>query len=174
MAEIKSFMIAAMSAVLSFFMPIGDFIVGMIVLFIVNFVFGLLADIVHGKGWDKKKANTFFLYCLVFFAIALFIFTIGHLLHAHDEAIQGVKYLCVVSLWFFGVNISRNWMQITPEGSTFHKLAHFIYYILSMQIVERIPFLSNFIREEKNNGHKGDTGVSEGIGSEGQETEGKD
>lgn len=156
MAEIKGFFIAACSAVLSFFMPIGDFIEAMIMLFLVNFIFGLFADIVHGKGWNKRKANTFFVYCLVFFAIALFIFTIGHLLHAHDEAIQGVKYLCVVSLWFFGVNISRNWMEITRKGSTFHRIAYFVNYILSMEIITRIPFLKQFIEEkEKNNERKG-------------------
>lgn len=152
MAELKSFLIAACSAVLSFFMPISDFMVAMIMLFIVNFVFGLLADIVNGYGWNKKKANMFFLYCLVFFAIAMFIFTIGHLLHAHNEAIQGVKYLCIVALWFFGVNISRNWMNITKDGSTFHKLANFIYYVLSMQIVEKIPFLKQFMEDKKENG----------------------
>lgn len=158
MAELKGFLIAACSAVLSFFMPIGDFIEAMILLFVVNFVFGLLADIAHGGGWDKKKANMFFLYCLVFFAIALFIFTIGHLLHAHDEAVQGVKYLCVVSLWFFGVNIARNWMQITKEGSTFHKLAEFIYYVLSMQVVEKIPLLRQFVKSKIEHGdeHAGD------------------
>lgn len=155
MAEIKGFLVAAFSAVLSFFMPISDFIEAMIMLFLVNFVFGVLADIVNGQGWSKKKANTFFLYCLVFFAIALFIFTIGHLLHAHNEAIQGVKYLCVVSLWFFGVNIARNWKQITIEGSTFHKLASFIYYVLSMQVVEKIPFLRQFIEDKKDNGQQG-------------------
>lgn len=161
MAEIKGFMIAACSALLSFFMPISDFIVAMILLFLVNFVFGVLADIVNGGKWEKKKANMFFLYCLVFFAIALFIFTIGHLLHAHDEAVQGVKYLCVVSLWFFGVNITRNWKEITREGSTFHRLAAFIYYVLSMQIVEKIPFLRDFIEDKKNEQQRTDGVLSE-------------
>lgn len=147
MAEIKGFTIAALSAILSFFMPIKDFIEAMILLFLVNFVFGVLADIVNGQGWSKRKANIFFLYCLVFFAVALFIFSIGELMHAHAEAVQGVKYLCVVCLWFFGVNISRNWREITREGSTFNKLASFIYYVLSMQVVEKIPFLKQFIED---------------------------
>lgn len=145
MAEIKSFLIAAFSAILSFFMPIGDFIEAMILLFIVNFVFGVLADIMNGGHWEKKKALMFFIYCLIFFALAFLIFAIGHLLHAHNEAIQGVKYLCYVSLWFFGVNISRNWKLITKKGSTFHKLASFIYYILSMQVVEKVPYLKQFM-----------------------------
>lgn len=149
MVELKGFLIGAISAVLSFFMPISDFIVAMIILFVVNFVFGLFADITNGGHWEKKKANMFFLYCLVFFLIAMSIFAIGHLLHAHAEAVQGVRYLCVVALWFFGVNISRNWTKITRKGSVFHSLALFIYNVLSMQIVERIPFLKEYIQEEK-------------------------
>lgn len=155
MAELKGLLIATFSAILSFFMPISDFIEAMILLFIVNFVFGVLADVLNGGHWEKKKAWMFFIYCFIFFAVALFIFAIGHLLHAHNEAIQGVKYLCYVSLWFFGVNISRNWKLITKKGSTFHQLASFIYYVLSMQFVEKIPFLRQFMEEERkeNNGN---------------------
>lgn len=149
MGEIKGFLIATLAALVSFFMPISDFIVAMIILFVVNFCFGLLADIVNGGGWDKKKAEQFFVQSLVFFMLAFCIFGIGEKMHAHTEAVSGVKYLCIVALWFFSVNIARNWMKITPKTSVFHKIAYFAYYVLSVQFVERIPFLKRFI-EEKN------------------------
>lgn len=149
MGEIKGFLIATFAALVSFFMPIGDFIVAMIILFIVNFCFGLLADIVNGGGWDKKKATQFFTQCLVFFVLAFCIFSIGEKMHAHEEAVSGVKYLCVVALWFFSVNIVRNWMNITPKESVFHKIAYFLYYVLSVQFVERIPLLKRFIQEKE-------------------------
>lgn len=137
------------TALISFFMPIGDFIVAMIILFIVNFCFGLLADIVNGGGWDKKKAMQFFVQCLVFFMIAFCIFSIGENMHAHQEAVSGVKYLCTIALWFFSVNIARNWMNITPKKSVFHRIAYFLFYVLSVQFVERIPFLKRFIAEKE-------------------------
>lgn len=149
MGEIKGFLIATGAALISFFMPIGDFIVAMIILFIVNFCFGLLADIVNGGGWDRKKAMQFFVQCLVFFMLAFCIFSIGEKMHAHDEAVSGVKYLCTIALWFFSVNIARNWMNITPRESVFHKMAYFVYYVLSVQFVERIPFLKRFIAEKE-------------------------
>lgn len=149
MGEIKGFLIATFAALISFFMPIGDFIVAMILLFAVNFCFGLLADIVNGGGWQMKKAMQFFVQCFVFFVLAFCIFSIGEKMHAHQEAISGVKYLCTVALWFFSVNIARNWMNITPKRSVFHKIAYFIYYVLSVQFVERIPFLKRFIAEKQ-------------------------
>lgn len=149
MVQIKGFFLAAISAILSFFMPIKDFIIAMIFLFGINFIFGLVADITNGKGWNKKKAEMFFVYCFIFFVIAVSIFVIGHFMHAYIEAVHGVKYLCIVSLWFFAVNITRNWMSITPVGSTFHNIAYFLNYILSIQFIERIPFMKEFIQEKE-------------------------
>ena len=149
MVQIKGFFLAAISAILSFFMPIEDFIIAMIFLFGLNFIFGLVADITNGKGWNKKKAEMFFIYCFIFFIIAVSMFVIGHFMHAYTEAVQGVKYLCVISLWFFSVNITRNWMSITPISSTFHNIAYFLNYILSIQFIERIPFMKEFIQEKE-------------------------
>lgn len=149
MGELKGMIIATVAAVISFFLPIGDFIVAMIILFMVNFCFGLLADIVNGGGWDRKKAMQFFVQCFVFFVLVACIFSIGEKMHAHEEAVSGVEYLCVVALWFFLVNIARNWMNIAPKESVFHKIAYFVYYVLSVQFVERIPFLKRFIAEKE-------------------------
>lgn len=121
----------------------------MIVLFIVNFSFGLLADIVNGGGWERKKALQFFTQSMVFFLLAFCIFSIGEKMHAHQEAVSSVKYLCTVAVWFFSVNIARNWMNITPRKSVFHRIAYFVYYVLSVQFVERIPFLKRFIAEKE-------------------------
>lgn len=151
MGEIKGLLIASMAALVSFFMPIGDFILAMIILFVINFGFGLLADIVNGGGWKTKKAQQFFVQCFVFFVLAFCIFGIGEKMHAHEEAVCGVKYLCTIALWFFSVNIVRNWMNITPGRSVFHRMAYFVYYVLSVQFVERIPLLKRFIEEKEQN-----------------------
>lgn len=154
MGEIKGFLIATFAALVSFFMPISDFVIAMIILFVVNFCFGLLADIVNGGGWMTKKAQQFFVQCFVFFVLAFCIFGIGEKMHAHEEAVSGVKYLCTIALWFFSVNIVRNWMNITPKKSVFHRMAYFVYYVLSVQFVERIPLLKRFISEKEQENKK--------------------
>lgn len=142
-------MIASWAALVSFFMPIGDFIMAMIILFIVNFSFGLGADIVNGGRWQTKKAWQFFVHSTVFFVLMLSILSIGEKLHDHEEAISGVKYLCTVATWFFAVNITRNWINISPKDSVFYRIASFIYYVLSMQFVERIPLLKRFMQKKE-------------------------
>lgn len=156
MGEIKGILIATWAALMSCLMPIGDFIVAMIMLFCLNFCFGLMADIVNGGKWERKKALQFFGQSTVFFVLMFAVLGIGDKLHAHTDAVNGVKYLCWVAVWFFGVNISRNWMNITPKKSVWHRIAYFIYYVLSVQFVEKIPFLKRFITEkeqEKINGN---------------------
>lgn len=79
----------------------------------------------------------------------LSVLSVGEKLHDHEEAISSVKYLCTVTTCFFAVNISRNWMNITPRESVFYKIASFIHYVLSMQFVERIPLMKRFMAEKK-------------------------
>lgn len=149
MGEIKGLLVATFSALVSFFMPIKDFMIAMIILFLVNFSFGLLADIINGGCWERKKALQFFTQSLGFFLLVFCMFSIGEKMHAHQEAVSSVKYLCTVAVWFFSVNITRNCMEITPKGSVFHRIAYFVYYVLSVQFVERIPFLKRFITEKE-------------------------
>lgn len=149
MGELKGFLIASWAALISFFLPIGDFVLAMTILFIVNFSFGLVADIVNGGKWESKKAWQFIIQSTVFFVLMLSVLSVGEKLHDHEEAISSVKYLCTVTTCFFAVNISRNWMNITPRESVFYKIASFIHYVLSMQFVERIPLMKRFMAEKK-------------------------
>ena len=146
MGELKGFLIASWAALVSFFLPIGDFMLAMTILFIVNFSFGLVADIVNGGNWESKKAWQFIIQSTVFFVLMLSVLSVGEKLHDHAEAISSV---CTVTTCFFTVNITRNWMNITPKESVFYKIASFIHYVLSMQFVERIPLMKRFMAEKK-------------------------
>ena len=148
--NIRYFFMGLISAMAAFFSPISDFMTAMIILFIVNFAFGLVADIVNGGCWQNKKALKFFGQSTLFFILMVSVLTVGDKLHDHEEAISGVKYLCSMATYFFAVNISRNWKMIAPKGSVWYKIASFCYYVLSVQFVEKIPYLKKFIKEEDN------------------------
>ena len=60
MNEVKGFIVAVISGMLSLLQPIKDFMHAMILLFIVNFLCGLMADFRQGHHWDMKKAMVFF------------------------------------------------------------------------------------------------------------------
>ena len=70
MNDIKTFIIAVISGVLALLYPIKDFMHSMIIVFVINFLCGLIADYRNGGGWKMRKAMVFFYHILVFFMLA--------------------------------------------------------------------------------------------------------
>lgn len=156
MNDIKTFIIAIVSGVLALLSPIKDFMHAMICLFLVNFLFGVVADYCNGGKWSMKKAMVFFYHVAVFFLIASCVFFIGHFLHNENEALYCVKTLCLVALWFYTINILKNLRLILVPHTPMHALVNFLYYVVSLKLVHKIPYLSDYITETKNedNGNK--------------------
>ena len=77
MNDFRSIIIAVTGAFFALLSPIQDFMAGMLILFVVNFVFGLLAAIFNGEEWSWRKAGMCFVYCLIFFATAASMFIVG-------------------------------------------------------------------------------------------------
>lgn len=144
MSELKMVIINLISAVCGFLMPIHDFMVAIVLLFVMNFVCGLTADVVQGTGWNTKKALTFVGHCFIFFGLATFIFASGHFMHNEAGAVQCVSYICYVAFYIYVVNIVRNLRSVTLKGSSMYKLLDFLYYILTLKILNKIPWLSEY------------------------------
>lgn len=151
LSEIKIFVGIIISSVISLFTPIQDVVLAMLILFCVNGAFGLLADIIDGNGWSNKKALSFLKQCFIFFGTLFSLFAIGHFLHEEDETFTCVKIICIITTWVFGVNILRNARQSCSNGSSMYRLFDILYYIVSVQVVEKIPFVSNYIAARKSN-----------------------
>ena len=116
MNEIRSVIIAVTGAFFALLSPIQDFMAGMLILFAVNFVFGLLAAIFNGEKWSWRKAGMCFIYCLIFFATAASMFIVGHFMHTEEQALVCVKYVCFAAIYLFGTNIVRNWQLSTSTS----------------------------------------------------------
>ena len=150
MNDIKTFIIAVISGVLALLYPIRDFMHSMIIVFVINFLCGLIADYRNGGGWKMRKAMVFFYHILVFFLLASCIFFVGHFLHNRDEALYCVKTLCFIALWFYTINILKNLRFMLIDGTTMHSLIDFIYYIVSLKLVNKIPYLNDYLTLNKN------------------------
>jgi len=122
-SEIKGVLMVILTALGGFFLPITDFIVAILILLGINFLSGWIEDELHGEGWRWKKAFKTFYECLVMCGIGAFIFVIGHFMHREDAAIQ-----CL----------------------SLHRFVNFLHFIISMQFVEKIPYLKAFLMQEKN------------------------
>ena len=147
--SIRYFLIGLVSAMAAFFSPIKDFMTAAVLLFIVNFFCGLLADIVVGNKWQTKKALIFVWYCFLYFGMCAFVFACGHYMHNEEGAVQCVSYVCYLALYIYGVNIVRNLKKVVVPGSSMYKILDIIYYVLTFEFVNKIPYLSNYLEARR-------------------------
>lgn len=142
------------SCLLTLFSPIQDILIGMVVLLAMNGLFGLLADIINGNGWKMNKATRFLVQCFVYFVLVMALFVVGHFIHKDSEAATCVSIISIITTWVFSINILRNCRNCCPKTSSMYKLFDILYYVVSIQIVEKIPFVASYIAhkaEENNN-----------------------
>ena len=139
----KNFIIRAITGILFVAIVVTCFLDprAMVLLFALNFIFGIVAAWVNKEGWDTKKALMFFAYCAIFFVTACAVFIIGHFMGEHQQAITVVKILCYLAVYVFGTNIFRNLCLIVPSNSNWYKLFDLCYYMLSVKFVEKFPFI---------------------------------
>lgn len=144
--QFKYVICSIISGMLSLFFPIRDFMYAMLIVFTLNYIFGVVAGLSHGEEWEFKKAAVFSYHCAVFFVITASIFLTGYFLHADEETLGVVKALCCITIWFYSTNIVRNWRIMLVENTTMWKVAGFVYYVLTLKVVEKIPFLNEYLK----------------------------
>lgn len=157
MEDIRSYIIMCVGAVFTLLAPIENFMYAMLLLFSVNFIFGIVAARVNKEPWDMKKALKFFLYCGVFFGVSAVLFLIGYCMDEKEQATAVVKILCFAAVYIFGTNIFRNWLNIITPGGVWYKFVDLCYYVLSIQFIERFPRVKKWQEERNNTDQEGKT-----------------
>ena len=147
MGEFKFVICSIISGVMSLLFAIRDFMIAMIIVFSLNYIFGWVAGMVHGEKWSLKKSMVFFYHCTIFFVLTASLFITGHFLHNDAETLGVVKALCGVAIWFYATNIARNWQAMLVEDTTMYKVAGFVYYVLTLKMVDKIPYLSEYLKK---------------------------
>lgn len=137
-----------MITVWAIFKPIEDFMLAMLILFLLNYIFGLLADIVKGGKWQWNKSWRSFAYTGLFFLVALSVLLIGKLMHTEDKAVFCVSCICWWAIYVFGINCTRNLRDITKGNNSWHRFFAFLYYVISMEGVKKIPYFKEW--QERN------------------------
>ena len=149
MNEIKTFIIAIVSGLLALLSPIKDFMHAMIMIFVINFFCGLIADYRSGNKWSMRKAMLFFYDIAVFLVLVSSFFVIGKFMHNPDEALYSVKFICLFGLWIYTINILKNLKIMLIEGSPMWRFVDFLYFILSLKVVNKVPFLNDYLTINK-------------------------
>lgn len=157
MDELRTLIVYVIGAIFTLLTPIHNFMVAMLILFGINFLFGLIAARVCKEEWDTKKALLFFVYVAVFLTIACTAFIIGHYMNNEEQAIAVVKILCYMAVYIFGTNIFRNLRGIVSKNTAWYKLFDLCYYVLSVKFIERFDFVKKWQEERNNTENEGKT-----------------
>ena len=155
---LKSVLVTALCAVAAFFAPIANLIFAIFIIFLLNCVAGLVADIVVARQrFELKK----FFHCLfetmTFYVIVMAVYVIGDKLLNMEGAIQCSTVIVYAILYFYSVNILRNFSTLFPDSKTIK----FLYYVLSFEVIKKLPYMERFMEQEqevdkdlKNNGRR--------------------
>ena len=143
---LKSVLVTALCAVLAFFAPIANLIFAVFIIFLLNCIAGIIADVVTDrKTFELKK----FFHCLfetmVFYVIIMAVYFIGDILLNIEGAIQCSTVIVYAILYFYGTNILRNCIKLFPASRTLK----FLYFVLSFEIIKKLPYMEKFKEKEK-------------------------
>lgn len=156
--EVRCWAVGMATACISFFFPIFDFMTGMVVLFFADFLFGIMSAFFHGERWSGKKAKVFLMCCTLFFTLCAMVFVLGHFMHNEKGATQCMSYICYATIYIYGTNILRNIISFVPESNEFGILLRFIYHVITLEVVKKIPMMARWQQsKQEENGKTGES-----------------
>lgn len=139
--ETKNLLVTLFSVTLAYFAPLNDMVFIIFFIFLINMLAGMISGIVvNNEPFNNKKFFKCLMETFVFYVIVLCIYVIGEKLGNIEGAMQCITGVVYAILYFYGTNILRNANQLFPDSKT---LA-FIYYVVSFEIVKKIPYLQQF------------------------------
>lgn len=148
MESVRFLFATALANVAGLLMPIKNDIYGLVLLFTLNFVIGMLADVCNHREWSFKKAFRFFRDAAIYFGMILSIYLLGCFKGEERAAVHCVSFMIYLAIYFYGTNILRNARLITNDRSTMFRILDFIYYLLSLRVLEQNTLLKDFVEHE--------------------------
>ena len=149
MDNVKIIFASLLANIAGLLFPIKNEIFGLVFLFSVNFIMGLLADVGNRRDWSFRKAFCFFRDATIYFVMVTSIYMLGRLKGEEVAAVHCVSFMIYVAIYFYGTNILRNARLITNEKSTLYRILDFLHYIMSLRVLERYTCLKDYFNYEK-------------------------
>ena len=147
--SIRNLLASVFSVMFAYFAPIQNMVFVIFFVFAINCMAGMIAGIVaKHERFNLKKFFHCMLETFVFYVIVLSVFIIGEKMRNLDGAIQCITGVVYAILYFYGVNTLRNLNILFPES----KVIRFLFYVLSFEVVKKIPYMQQFINKEKEGG----------------------
>ena len=141
MERFRDIVACAFSAIFGALSPIHSIIQACMIIFAANFIAGIAAGaFVQHERFSLRKAFNCILEAAIITTLIAMILVIGDKIANHNGAMSAISVVVYALIYFYGVNILKNLSRIFPGN----KLIDFLYYVLSFEVVERIPYLSQY------------------------------
>ena len=138
----KNLIVSVTSVLIGYFAPLKDIVFVIFFIFLLNCLFGLLAGVgVEGERFNLKKFFRCIMETCVFYVIVLSIYLVGEKMGNPAGAIQCISGVVYAIIYFYTVNILRNAHKLLPKS----KVIHFLFYVLSFEVIKKIPYLQQYI-----------------------------
>lgn len=152
--RIKDIIVGVVLAILAYLKPIEGELSSLMIVFVLNFVFGYLSGMIaKGENFELKKAVVCIGHATVFFVLCAAIYVIGRLKGQMEGSVQCVSFISYLVLWFYGCNILKNLKLIFKKGTPPWYVVSFLYYLMRFRFIDKIPYLSEYLnyaeKEEK-------------------------
>jgi len=143
---IKATIISLMSGVAAYFLPIQPFVFVIILAFMLNFFAGLSAGfLVNNESFDFKKAFWTLIEMATYLVIVAASFSIGDKMNDRDAVLKAIYGVTYAFIYFYAINILKNLKRMFPES----RAISFLHFTLSLEFIKRIPFMTDFLKYEK-------------------------
>ena len=126
--------------------PIHDILTACMIIFAANFFTGLFAGVlVQHEGFIFRKAFKCISEAAVISGPMAMILLVGDNIDNHDGAMSAISLAVYALIYFYGVNILKNLNRIFPKN----RYIDFLYYVLSFEMIKKIPYLENYKQKQK-------------------------
>ena len=147
---VKAAIIGIVSEMLAFFAPIENNFIALVWLFGLNFLFGLLGDVLCGKDFSMRKAITCITHATMFFALCASLYGIGYFQNVCEEMLnQCVSTFCWILVYCYSTNIVRNIRCVLRSETPVYRTVDLLYNALTLAFVKGLPFVADIIKQRK-------------------------
>lgn len=147
MEKFRELMACMAASVLGAVAPVHDILEACMIVFAANLVAGLAAGILaQGEKFTFQKFFTCVMEAAVVCLLIAMMLIIGDKIDNHDGAMSAISVVVYALIYFYGVNIFKNLTRLFPDN----RLLAFLYYVISFEVVGKIPYLANYKRQNEN------------------------
>ena len=146
MSIIKSIFITLQSMFFAMLMHSKDTLYLLLFLFIINIAVGIVTDVqISHNRFDFKKFLRAIYEVAVYVFIICCISIIAYIKKELDIGTYALNVLSWLFIYAYGVNIFKNLAKILPKSV----VVKYIYYVLSFEIIKKIPFFGDYQEKQK-------------------------